>query len=263
MRLFLRSAHICLALFLVCLANTPALAHFGMLIPSRSMVNTDAEKDISLDLLFWHPFTGQGMHLAKPRNFSLFSGEARQDLLSSLKPAQQDGFATWKASYRAARPGLLAFVMEQEPYWEQTEERFIIHLAKTYVAAFGDGEGWDKPLGLATEIIPLCAPYGQYAGNAFQGQVLVGGKAVPGAMVEVELYSGPGKSGLAPGDLMITQTVKADPNGIFTYAAPRAGWWGFAALSQAEYTLPRDGKERPVELGAVLWVRFYDMLSGF
>ena len=30
---------------------------------------------------------------------------------------------------------------------------------------------------------------------------------------------------------MVTQTIKADPNGIFTYAAPKAGWWGFAALN--------------------------------
>jgi len=259
MRLFPRVKPVCLALFLVCLAGAPASAHFGMIIPSRSMISTDAEKDIRLDLLFWHPFDGQGMHLAKPKSFSLFSGGTKRDLLSSLTPAKQDGFNIWKAFYRAERPGLLAFVMEPEPYWTQEEGRFIIHLTKTYVAAFGDGEGWDKPLGLAAEIVPLCAPYGLYAGNVFQGQVLVDGKAVPGALVEVEWYAGPGKKGKAPDELMIAQTVRADPNGIFTYAAPKAGWWGFAALSEAKYTLPKDGKERPVELGAVLWVRFYDM----
>jgi cobalt/nickel transport protein len=248
-----------LALFLVCLAVYPAFAHFGMIIPSRSMVNTDAGKEISLDLLFWHPFEGQGMHLAKPKSFSLFSNGTKRDLLSSLKPAKRNGFDVWKAAWRAERPGLFAFVMEPEPYWAQEEGRFIIHITKSYVAAFGEGEGWDKPLGLATEIVPLCAPYGLYAGNVFQGQVLVDGKAVPGALVEVEFFSGPGKKGQAPGDLMITQTVKTDPNGIFTYAAPKAGWWGFAALSEAGYTLPGDGSPRPVELGAVLWVRFYDM----
>ena len=73
------------------------------------------------------------------------------------------------------------------------------------------------------------------------------------------MYYGPGNKGQAPSDLMIAQTVKADPNGIFTYAAPKAGWWGIAALSEAPYTLAKNGKERPVELGAVLWMRFYDM----
>jgi cobalt/nickel transport protein len=249
----------CLALLLVCLASGPAFAHFGMVIPSRSMINTEAENEISLDLLFWHPFEGQGMHLAKPTRFSLFSDGARHELLASLTPAKRDGYDVWKAVWRAERPGLYAFVMEPEPYWAQAEKRFIVHITKAYVAAFGDGEGWDKPLGLAAEIVPLCAPYGLYTGNVFQGQVLVDGKPAPGAPVEVEWYSGPGKKGHAPGDLMITQTVRADPNGIFTYAAPKAGWWGFAALSEAAYTLPKDGAERLVELGAVLWVRFYDM----
>jgi len=259
MRFFARSVCVCLALFLVCLEGGPAFAHFGMIIPSRSMIDADAEKDISLDLLFWHPFEGQGMHLAKPKSFSLFSDGAKRDLLASLTPAKRDGFDTWKAAYRAERPGLLAFVMEPEPYWAQEEGRFIIHITKTYVAAFGEGEGWHTPLGLDAEIVPLCAPYGLYTGNVFQGQVLVNGKAVPGALVEVEWHAGPGQHGQAPGELMITQTVRADPNGIFTYAAPKAGWWGFAALSEAGYTLPKDGKERRVELGAVLWVRFYDM----
>lgn len=39
-------------------------------------------------------------------------------------------------------------------------------------------------------------------------------------------------------------------------AAPAAGWWGFAALNTADYTLAREGTDKPVELGAVLWVRF-------
>ena len=254
-----RFAPLLSALLLVCLAALPAFAHFGMIIPSRTMINTDAEKNISLDLLFWHPFEGQGMHLAKPKKFSLFSNGTERDLLSSLKPAKQDGFNIWKAAWRAERPGLVAFVMEPQPYWAQEEGRFLVHITKSYVAAFGEGEGWDTPLGLPAEIVPLCAPYGLYAGNVFQGQVLVDGKPAPGAQVEVESYPGPGKKGHAPGDLMITQTVRTDPNGIFSYAAPKAGWWGFAALSKAGYTLPRDGKQRPVELGAVIWVRFYDM----
>ena len=259
MRFPTHSAPLCLALIVICLSSCPASAHFGMVIPSRSMIDRDAEKDIKIDLLFRHPFEGLGMHLAKPKSFSLFSDGAKRDLLSSLTAAKQEGFAVWQAAYRAEGPGLLAFVMDPEPYWEERERSFVIHFTKTYVAAFGDGEGWDKPLGLATEIVPLCAPYGLYAGNVFQGLVLAGGKPAPGAPVEVEFYSGPGKKGQAPGELMTTQTVKADPNGIFTYAAPKAGWWGFAALSKAKYSLPKDGKQRPVELGAVLWVRFYDM----
>ena len=93
-----------------------------------------------------------------------------------------------------------------------------------------------------------------YAGNLFQGIVKLDGKPVPYAEVEVEYYN-QDKKAEAPTDYMITQTIKADENGVFSYAAPRSGWWGFAALNEADYTLPDpSGKAKPVELGAVLWI---------
>ncbi|MDD2468761.1 MAG: DUF4198 domain-containing protein, partial [Desulfobulbus sp.] len=67
------------------------------------------------------------------------------------------------------------------------------------------------------------------------------------------------KKVLPPSDPFITQVVKTDANGIFTYAMPRAGWWGFAALSTADWTLKHDGADKPVELGAVMWVHTTDM----
>ncbi|MDJ1018519.1 MAG: DUF4198 domain-containing protein, partial [Paracoccaceae bacterium] len=59
-----------------------------------------------------------------------------------------------------------------------------------------------------------------------------------------------------PSDLMITQTIKADENGVFTYATPAAGWWGFAALNTAEEPMQFEGEDKDHELGAVIWVRF-------
>ena len=53
-----------------------------------------------------------------------------------------------------------------------------------------------------------------------------------------------------------TQVMKTDANGIFTFAAPWAGWWGFAAVRDAGYTLKVDGVDKPVEMGAVLWTEF-------
>jgi cobalt/nickel transport protein len=58
---------------------------------------------------------------------------------------------------------------------------------------------------------------------------------------------------------MITQTIKADGNGVFTYAAPVSGWWGFAALNPADFKLPHQGEQKDVELGAVIWVYFHKM----
>jgi cobalt/nickel transport protein len=57
---------------------------------------------------------------------------------------------------------------------------------------------------------------------------------------------------------MVTQTIKADKNGVFTYAAPKAGWWGFAALNEANYKIKHEGVDKSVEIGAVIWVKFQD-----
>ena len=137
-------------------------------------------------------------------------------------------------------------------YWEPAEDIYIVHYTKTVIAAFGDDE---REIGLKTEIVPLARPFGLYAGNVFQGIVKLNGKAVPYAEVEIEYYNQNGKA-KAPTDYMVTQTVKADQNGVFTYAVPRAGWWGFAALNKANFKIKHDGQEKNVEIGAVIWVKF-------
>ena len=71
-------------------------------------------------------------------------------------------------------------------------------------------------------------------------------------------YYNQDKRAKAPVDDMITQTIKADQNGVFTYGVPAAGWWGFAALNEADFKLKHGGKEKNVELGAVIWVRFHE-----
>ena len=98
-----------------------------------------------------------------------------------------------------------------------------------------------------------------WTNNLFTGQVLLKGKPVPDAEVEVEYYN-ENESAVVkePSDYMITQTIKADGNGVFTYATPTSGWWGFAALNTADYTIRHDGEDKDVEMGAVIWVYFHD-----
>ncbi|NNL42214.1 MAG: DUF4198 domain-containing protein [Desulfobacterales bacterium] len=235
-----------------------ASAHFGMVIPSDSMIMQGENKTVHLTLSFSHPFEGQGMELVKPKLFSVNANGNNKDLLGSLKKIKIMRQPSWETNYKVKRPGVYMFYMEPKPYWEPAEDCFIIHYTKTVVTAFGDDEGWDKEIGLKTEIVPLSKPFGLYAGNVFQGIVKLDGKAVPFAEVEAEFYNEDGKT-KAPTDYMITQTVKADKNGVFTYAVPKAGWWGFAALNGADYQLKlKSGEKKSVELGAVIWVKFHD-----
>ena len=239
-----------------CSFASQAFGHFGMLIPSDSMVMQSDLRSVNLQLSFSHPMEMVGMDLVKPKKFNcLFNGKEQLlgDTLSSLLVMEHPA---WQADFQIKRPGAYLFYMEPEPYWEPAEDVYIIHYTKTVVAAFGDDEGWDREIGLKTEIVPLSKPFGLYAGNVFQGIVKLNGEPVPFAEVEVEYYNRE-KTAQAPTDYMITQTIKADQNGVFTYAAPQPGWWGFAALNEADFKLNTEsGEEKGVELGAVLWVHF-------
>jgi cobalt/nickel transport protein len=234
----------------------PVSAHFGMIIPSDTMVLPDDDRTIHLTFSFSHPFEGIGMNLVKPKTCAVMVNGAPQDLTNTLTPTQVMQHHAWQLDYAIKRPGVYMFYMEPQPYWEPAEDSFIIHYTKTVVTAFGNDEGWDQAIGLKTEIVPLSKPYGLYKGNVFQGIVMLNGKPVPYSEVEVEYYN-EDLTATAPTDYMITQTIKADANGVFTYAAPRAGWWGFAALNSADFTLTHDGKEKNVEIGAVIWVKFH------
>ena len=233
----------------------PALAHYGMIIPNDPMISQEDGRSVSLTMSFSHPFENDGMVLDRPAAFTVTYGDETTDLLGTLSDAtvmEKPGFTL---EYDLERPGTYVFAMEPQPYWEPAEDAFIIHYTKTYVTAYGDDEGWDSELGLKTEIVPLSKPFGLWERNVFQGIVKMDGAPLPYAEVEVEYYN-QDATATVPDDLMITQTVKADGNGVFTYAAPASGWWGFAALNTADYTLPQDGEDKDVELGAVIWVHF-------
>jgi cobalt/nickel transport protein len=240
----------------ILLFSSTVYAHFGMVIPSDSMVMQHDKRVVSVDLSFSHPFEMVGMDLDLPSKFYVFHNGKKSSLLSRLKNSQVMGRKSFTMDYRIKRPGIYAFMMEPKPYWEEAEDCFIIHYTKTVVAAFGDDEGWGVETGAITEIVPMSKPFGLYAGNLFQGVVKLQGKAVPYAEVEVEYYNSE-KNAKAPTDYMITQTVKADKNGVFSYAVPSSGWWGFSALNKAPYKIKHNGKPKDVELGAVLWVKFH------
>ena len=238
----------------VLLVTTPAGAHFGMVIPSRTLIAEQKNTAVDLVLRFWHPFENAGMNLEAPASFSLYHDGKVLDLTKELKPGVERGHTIQTLTRALDAPGLYTFVMRPAPYFEPAEDCFIVHYTKVMIPAFGMDDGWDEPVGLPVEIVPLAKPFALYAGNVFQGRVLENGKPVPGAEVEVEFYPGPGLKGEAPNDFLTTQTVKADDAGVFTYAAPRAGWWGFAALREGPEKIRRDGKDKAVEIGGVIWI---------
>lgn len=239
------------------LSAAPALAHFGMVIPSADVVTDKSKAKVEVAVSFSHPMEGQGMDMAKPKAFGVMDGEQKTDLLATLKPAKIMDHAAWTGEYTFKKPGVGTFYLVPEPYFEPAEDKFIEHLTKVVVPAFGEEEGWGAPIGLAAEIVPLTRPFGNYVGNVFTGKVLVDGKPAAGVPVEVEFYN-KDMAYEAPNAYMTAQVVTTDAGGVFNVAVPFAGWWGFAALTDGPETMQKDGAAKKVERGAVLWTKFVE-----
>jgi cobalt/nickel transport protein len=238
----------------VCLAlAVPACAHFGMIIPDRNIVDKNDPKTVNLHYLFWHPMENQGMEMARPVEAGCFFAGQKVDLLPFLKEKKVAQKSTWIARLPINKPADYVFHMTTAPYWEPAEDKFVVHYTKTVVSVLGAQEGWDQPLGQKVEIIPLTRPYCLYAGNVFSGRVLFKGKPLAEVEVEVEFYNPAGKR-KAPGDAYVVQVVKTDANGQFVWSFPWAGWWGMAALAGDDEPMKKDGYDKKIEVGGVLWL---------
>ena len=252
-----------------------ASAHFQMIYTPEIALDKGGEVDMRL--VFTHPFeAGHTMDMGAPEQFFMVfqrgaEGEAQKtDLKAGLTPI------TWKSLTNSGKayafkqklrsPGDYVFALVPAPYFEPEEKAYMQQITKVVLNVGGIPGNWDKPVGLATEIVPLAKPYGLYPGNVFVGQVLADGKPVADAEIEVEYLNHAPAMGTnsfdkkavvtAPHDCFITQAIKADANGVFVYAMPKAGWWGFAAMGTGPVK-EFDGK--PLSQDALIWVKAVDM----
>lgn len=246
-RTIMRGGILAAALTLGLLAG-PAQAHFQMVIPSQNVVQGKA-RAITVDFFFTHPFEGKAMKMVRPAACGVMVGQKKVDLRGKLEPFSYRGRSAWRTRYKIKRPAMYIFFVEPAPYFEPAENKYIVHFTKSVVLGLGGEGDWDALVGFPIEIKPLSRPFAVWAGSVFVGQVLMKGRPVPGAEVEVE-YLAEGRI-KAANDELVTFVVKADQNGVFSVGMPRPGWWGFAALVDA----PQRYKGKKVEWGGVLWVK--------
>lgn len=255
----MRFATILIVLFLALPAT--ALAGFGLIVPSNELVGQGASPAIGLRLGFFDPLLPAFKETVKPIRFGVQHLGEQTDLLATLKPAAERNPTAWLAEFSAKKPGDYTFFTEQAPRWEAADDQFIVPLAKVCVNALALEEGWDEPVGLEAEIVPLARPYGFWAGNLFSGQVLLGGEPAPYAAIEVAwLGTAPDAPPPLPhgASAYRIQKLRADTNGIFHYTMPRAGWWGFASILDTDRTIRQDNEEKPVSLVTSFWVMTRD-----
>ncbi len=254
-------------------AAGPASAHFQIIYTPEMALKEGGKIDLAL--VFSHPFdAGHTMDMGKPEQFFVIRSRGenppqKTDLLKTLKPITWTSLTNsgkaWEAEY-SVRGGDYMFCLVPEPYFEPEEEAYIKQNTKLIVNVGGEPGTWMEPVGLPAEIVPLSKPYDRWTGNVFQGKVLLHGKPVPGAEIEIEYLNhkplldqkafAKQAEVEAPQDSFALQTIYADSNGVFTFGIPRAGWWGFAALDlDPEYTY----KGKKCSRDAVIWMQAVDM----
>jgi cobalt/nickel transport protein len=246
------------------LGISSAQAHFLLLKPNKIFVE-GSKRNIQIVAKFTHPMEGgpnmdfsivkSGAFL-KGKNFTL---HWKEKWIKAIK-GRSHKVRMYVTSYKVRRPGVYQFFVVPAPYFEPAEEKFIQQITKVYVEAFGMEEGWDEPVGLKAEIVPLVKPFAIWEGNTFRGRVYFNGEPARNVEVEVEYLNTKGIK--VPAEPFITQVVKTDENGYFEYTIPWAGWWGFSALGEGGKLKYKDGKEYPVELDAVIWIKAYPKPRG-
>lgn len=256
-----------LATTLLLVSATSASAHFQMVYTPESFLESGAT--LPLRLVFTHPFeAGHTMKMEKPQQFFVVHNEKKQDLLETIKPIKwrslENSDAAWSTDVKLRSMGDYVFGMVPAPYYEKSEDLWMQQCTKVIVNVAGNPTDWDSNIGLPVEIEPLAKPYALWTGNVFAGVVTSGGQPVPFAEIEIEYLNHepdlelnsfkPQAKITNANDAMVTQTIKADANGTFVYALPKAGWWGFAALDVATYK----EKDKEIHQDAVIWVQVRD-----
>ena len=248
------------------LAPTVASAHFQLSYTPE--VNIARPGDVPVKLIFWHPFeNGHVMDMGQPLDFYMVHRGEKIDLMDSVTPITFQGASNSAAAFEATVPvkrsGDYVLVTVPAPYYEASEDIYIQQITKAYLNRNQMPTDWMDAQGLPTEIVPLNKPTNVIVGSTFSGQVLSNGEPVAGAEIEIEfMASEPDMEANAtteptadpmPGGAVVAVT---DPNGVFTFGIPKAGFWGFAALGSGPAT-EHEGKE--LSQDAVIWIRAFDL----
>ncbi|ABK45631.1 conserved hypothetical protein [Magnetococcus marinus MC-1] len=255
-----KTANTLLLVLWTLLYSSGAQAHFQLLYTPE--VNLSKAATLPIRLIFAHPLeNGHVMSMARPQAFYYWHKDKREELLPALTEITWQGPSNGNTAFAAEVPikrnGDYIFVVEPTPYFEPSEELYIQQLTKSFVNKGGLPSGWEQPLGLKAEIVPLNKPTAILVGSTFSGVVLSEGQPVVGAEIEIEWINGQpdlqanrfGASRVTPPASVLVAI--SDANGVFTFGIPRAGWWGFAALGVGP---DKRYQGKALSQDAVLWI---------
>jgi len=249
------------AVVLMLLAAHPACAElFTILRADPPLVSDPKSKELHVSIAFGHPFeqTATDMDLVQMFTAIKYSAKGeeqgtRREFLDILKATKYLKKNAWTATIPLPDPGLYQIVVETRPYWEETQGVFLQQFAQTFVPVRGYEYGWELPVGLKLEILPLTRPFGLIAPALFTGRVLLDGKNLPDTPIRIEYLNEDKRT--VPSTYHQTQRTITDEHGVFSFVCPHPGWWGFAAVTKGDDPLKGpDGQAKATELSGVLWL---------
>ena len=233
----------------------PAAAHYHMLLPQSA--SGLSEQSATFLIQWGHPFEHQLFDAQAPESIIVFAPDGKQTIVAKniqKVPVGGDGgkdVTAYQFAFTPMQRGDHTVVVTTPLMWLEHERMFLQDTIKV-VYQVQTQKGWDAATGGPFEVVPLTRPYGLQPGMVFQGQALVAGKPLAGAMVEVERYNSTRPKEF-PSEAQITRCVKTDPNGVLTCTLTDAGWWCVTAERDGGKR-ERDGKMYPVRQRATFWV---------
>ena len=226
-----------------------ALPHYPILIGDRSPIITKRGEMIELTYGRGHLNTAKWTDAPEPDWIRAYTFDG---MFSDLKPSLRSTGPTKKLKYKVKRLGDTWIVFhiprqwsDHDLAWTETWVRTIVHYELS--------RGWDEPLGLPVEIVPLNRPYGILSGDAFNVQVLHDGMPLSGINIYAEkYYESPLKKPYPP-DAILTRVARTDSTGTATLTLRSPGWW-ILFVTYEKGKLAKDNKEGPVFFQDALWV---------
>lgn len=227
-----------------------------------SIAPQQLKEEVDLLIVGMEAFRYRGVAIDPPRIFTIYRFDKdaenpkrpakREDRLGDIEEIRYLNQKAWGANVGLDRPGLYQFVIETQPWWSQSEAGYERHIVKTMLPVFGEDWGWDLPLGLSHEIVPLVRPFGLFSPALFAARVLVNGK--PAAGVPVQVFRINTEKTKVPTPWHEEMHLRTLPDGTFAVVLNRAGWWCCTATREGAPLKGPDGQPSPLKESALFWL---------
>ncbi|HIE28128.1 TPA: DUF4198 domain-containing protein, partial [Candidatus Poribacteria bacterium] len=169
-------------------------AHFHTFWPEGSP-NCYAKRgqEITFKYFWGHPYEYIIFDSLKP-NFYVVKPDGSKSEVKlkkiQMRDKETDKVRTaYEVKYKPTALGDFYLCLEAPPIFVEEEELFWRDYVKQPIHVMAE-KGWDRPVGLPLEMVPLTRPYGIEEGFVFKGQALYKGKPLANAHVEIEKFNG-------------------------------------------------------------------------